>query len=323
MPLRVVKLPCSQSTHLCASAGMNLLKLTTALLAGAVTSIVIGCGGGSSSSGSSQPGPAAGGTPPPSTGNRQPPPPTGDGQTPPPNGGTQPPPAPSVPTAALPLNVGKRWNYTVNSKSTVVIGGISQTNVDNVRLLSVNRATTWQGRDAWALTQVDRPRDLTKARTAASVSLSTVYLAQDADGLFKWMDASTSGSWSQVLSAKTATFAGEFFMAGGPSQGSGLDVSGPTPVTVPAGTFNTVEVSHDATVTGQYAKADIFESRAEYYADGVGLVSSKWSYSYDDNDPQGTDTSTTGTINLTAADSGAAIVTESEPNDAGTTGGAQ
>src|SRR3954464_12139988 len=85
MPLRVVKLPCSQSTHLCASAGMNLLKLTTALLAGAVTSIVIGCGGGSSSGGSSQPGPAAGETPPPSTGNGQPPPSTGDGQTPPPN----------------------------------------------------------------------------------------------------------------------------------------------------------------------------------------------------------------------------------------------
>jgi hypothetical protein len=301
---------------------MYLRKFTTAVLAVAVTSIVMGCGGGGSSSGASQPGPAAGDTPPPSTGSGQPPPPNG-GTQPPPNGGTQPPPAPSVPTAALPLNVGKRWNYTVNSKSSVVIGGVSQTNVDNLRLLSVNRATTWQGRDAWALTQVDRPRDLTKARTAASVNLSTVYLAQDDDGLLKWMDASPNGRWTQVLSAKSATFTGEFFMAGGPSQGNGLDVSGPIPVTVPAGTFNAVEVSHDAKVTGQYATADIFESRSEYYADGVGLVSSKWSYSYDDNDPQGTDTSTTGTIDLTAADSGAAIVKESEPNDAGTTGGAQ
>src|SRR3569833_2037064 len=106
-------------------------------------------------------------------------------------------------------------------------------------------------------------------------------------------------------------------MAGGFSQGNGLEVSGPTPVTVPAGTFNTVEVSHEASVTGQYVPADISEKRAEYYADGIGLVSATWSYSYDDNDPQGADTSSTGTISLTGADSGAALVKESEPNDAG------
>src|SRR3569833_1070213 len=303
---------------------MQRLKFTTILLAMSATSTLIGCGGGGgSATASGQPGPAAGGTPPPSNGGSQPPPSNGGTQPPPSGGGSQPPPSPSVPTAVLPLTAGKRWNYTVTSKSTVVIGGISQTDVDNLRLLSVNQATTWQGRDAWALTQIDRPRDLTKARTAASVSFSTVYLAQDADGLFKWMDASPNGSWTQLLSAKSASFTGEFFMAGGPSQGSGLDVSGPPPVPVPAGTFNAVEVSHDAKVTGQYATADIFESRTEYYADGVGLVSAKWSYSYDDNDPQGADTATTGTIQLTAADSGAAIVKESEPNDAGTTSGAQ
>jgi len=48
------------------------------------------------------------------------------------------------------------------------------------------------------------------------------------------------------------------------------------------------ESGREATVTGPTATADIFEKRHKYYADGVGLVSSTWSYSYDHNDPQGT-----------------------------------
>jgi hypothetical protein len=155
------------------------------------------------------------------------------------------------------------------------------------------------------------------------LTASTLYLAQDAAGLDLWVGASGTGKWAHILSTQSASFDGTFLMAGGPAQGSGSQVSGPTPIVVAPGTYDSVEVQHKASVTGQFVAADIFEDRQEYYADKVGLVRAAWSYSVDSNDPQGADTSSTGTINLTGIDSGPNVVAESEPNDLGTGTGAQ
>jgi hypothetical protein len=219
----------------------------------------------------------------------------------------------------VPFAAGKRWIYDVNSTNTAVIAGVSQTKVDDERLLYVNGAVTWQGRAAWQVTQYDRPKAPTGA---AGFIASTLYLAQDSNGLDLWVP-SGAGGWAHILSTQSASFDGTFLMAGAPAQGHDLHISGPAAVAVPLGSYNAVDVSHKAVVTGQFAAADISEERHEYYGDNVGLVRATWGYSVDNNDPQAADTSSTGSINLTTADTGPNVVNEAEPNDLGSETGAQ
>ena len=111
---------------------------------------------------------------------------------------------------------------------------------------------------------------------------------------------------------------GTFFLVDGPPRDplGELEMS-LSSASVPYGSFTTLRARHDYTETGQYATEDIFDAAAEHYADQVGLVRGWWDYSYDDNDPRGTDTETSGTIELTHMDSGPFpdFVSEDEPND--------
>jgi hypothetical protein len=224
--------------------------------------------------------------------------------------------------ASLPFAAGKRWLYDFHTKNSASgPTGVSQTESEGQRLLYVDGEVNWQGRSAWQITQYDRP---TKPQTAGNFVATTLYVVQDADGLERWVPTAVGGDWKRILSAKEASFsAGAFLMAGMPAQGDGLQQSGPTPITVAAGSFSTVDVSHEASLTGQYAPSDIFEKRHEYYADNVGLVSAAWSYSVDNNDPQATDTSSTGSLSLNSIDSGPNVLTEAEPNDVGSELGAE
>jgi len=281
--------------------------LTAILLSLGIAGALAGCGGGGSSSPTgqsssgdspAQPGAGSGDT---GVG-------TGTG-----TGSTTPPVAPPAPTT-FPLMSGRHWSYHLKIDNSVVSGtGISTYSFDGERLLATESEGVFQGQNAWELTQYDRPA----APVDASGYTKTIfYLYQDSTGLHKWVDTADGGLWKQVFSADmTPVTGGTFMMAGGPAKGTESDESAPIPITVPFGTFQSLLLSHTYNISGQYQPADIAESRSEYYADQVGLAKATWNYSYDDNDPAATDTSSRGSIDLVSADVGANVLAEIEPND--------
>jgi len=126
---------------------------------------------------------------------------------------------------------------------------------------------------------------------------------------------SGGGEWRQVLSTQSADIAnGTFVFSQGPTHGRGLHLSTGN-VTVPAGSYPSVIVGHHASQHDQYATATWDEDRVEAFADGVGVVRSRWDYFYDDKDPQAADISQHGSVVLFQAFGRWGFNFEDEPND--------
>jgi hypothetical protein len=223
----------------------------------------------------------------------------------------------TVPAARLPLAAGAQWLYSVEQTNRAIASstGVSTTEFSGRRLLHTEDEVAWQGRSAWRLTQFDLQ---TAPENAPGLEVVQIYLAQDADGLYKWTGTASEGEWKRILSTHSLAFdAATFLMAGGPSHEETIELRPAVTSVVPAGTYTTLLAYHEFTQTGQYAPEDIFEERWEYYADGVGLVSAAWDYSYDDNDPQGTDLTSVGAVDLLGTNIGPTVSREVEPNDVG------
>jgi hypothetical protein len=263
-------------------------------------------GGGGGDDTASSPPPTGTPSPPPAPG---PAPPPGPAPAPPPSGGT--------PTS-IQFAAGKRWLYDVDRTNTVIATstGVQSFPFVGKRVLHAVEELQWQGRTAWKLRQYD----LKNAPGASpGLEVATMYVSQTADGVDKWLDSSTGGEWRRILSRQSSNFDNNtFLMAGGPSHDDGTELTSSVSITTPSGTYSTVVAHHDFTETGTFATRDIFEERDEYYADGVGLVRAAWDYSFDDNDPRGTDLKSVGIVDLRGVDTGPVVVAESEPNDDGT-----
>lgn len=226
------------------------------------------------------------------------------------------PPPPAVPAAGVPFATGKRWRYEAIDTTVVCASstGCSKDGFQGSYYVHVEAEASWQGRSAWR-TMVYRLQGNPGAE--AGFRTITEYLAQDETGLWQWVATGEGGEWRQILSRTAASFGNStFFLADGPAHGDEMVLS-PGSATVPAGTFTTVKALHEFKQTGRYAPEDIFETTAEHYADGVGLVLASWDYSFDDNDPAGTDIVSKGMLALTHVDEGPfpAFVAGAEAND--------
>jgi hypothetical protein len=150
------------------------------------------------------------------------------------------------------------------------------------------------------------------------MSVRVEHLSQGPEGLERWFSTSTGGSWRTILSRQSPSYGNStFLLLDGPTHEDDMHLS-PGSVTVPAGSYTTVQALHDYRETGQFATRDIFEARTEDYADGIGLVAGRWDYSFEDNDPRGTNIISKGEILLTHVDNGPFpdFIAEQEPNDA-------
>ncbi len=149
-------------------------------------------------------------------------------------------------------------------------------------------------------------------------SFSDMYLSNDQNNLWKWDD---SLQWMKIVGPdmSTSSMDIEWFFALDAKHYSTITPSVGN-VTVPAGTFNSLKLYHHYdNYGGSYNPEDVSETIYESHSDGVGLVLSSYSYSYDDNDPQGFDWSYTDTYELTGFNSVSvpSIYTEIEPNHGG------
>jgi len=224
------------------------------------------------------------------------------------------PPPGSTPVGQInfPLALGKKWLYDDTSSGTVCIAGCSTSIFSGRSVLVIDSQLTLQSEVA------SRVRQFRIAHNGA-FSVSTMYLAQRSSGLAKF--SVTASAWRTVLSTTSTSFSnGAFLLAGGPLHDAPHVLATET-VTVPAGSYAVVAVSHEFTQTGPSAPADIFEDEIERFANNVGLVTAFQDYTFDDNNPSGLDQFAFRLYRLRAFDTFAspALVTESEPNDSGTT----
>lgn len=221
----------------------------------------------------------------------------------------------AVPTADVPLVSGKRWRYQ-GLDSTSVCGSsppCSKARFSGEYFLHVEGQEQWQGRSAWrtVIYKLPNPTD------AEPMTVRVEHLSQSPDGLERWIATSTGGTWRTILSRRSASYGNStFLLVDGPTHEDDMTLSASS-ATVPAGSFTTVRARHEYRETGQFATRDIFETRTEDYANGVGLVAGRWDYSFDDNDPSGTDIVSKGELALTHVDNGPfpEFVAEQEPND--------
>ena len=216
----------------------------------------------------------------------------------------QPPPPFQYPTTA-----GKYWVYADTSSGTVCSGsGCSSSSFKGILMVRSDGLLTWQGRQALRLRRYRLPGSAGTFEVTAPV-----YLSQGAGGLEVW----DNNAWATVISPSRAPVTGgAFAFVDGPNYSAPITYSS-SAVTVPAGSFTAVLAAYDYSDTGPYNTKDIFETRSERYADGVGLVTGFLSLSVDDNDPQGVDVGARGTLTLLSVDAGSpvAVLAEVEPND--------
>jgi len=227
-----------------------------------------------------------------------------------------------APKATLPLSVGKRWLYDVEiARSVSSATGVSRYSFSGERFLHVEEDVLWAGRSAWKIVEYDL---MTDRSSADDLEISTTYLAQDANGLERWFNVAPQGEWRRVLSSRSVSFSnGGFLLMYGPTKGNQETKQSIQAITVPAGTYNSVRANYEFAETGQFAPVDIFESRSEYYADGIGPIGATWDYLKDDNDPRGIDETDRGSARLKSIDAGYSVVMEQEPNDNGVANAAQ
>lgn len=221
--------------------------------------------------------------------------------------------APPVAPMQLPLAAGNAWLYEGESSATVwTASGVSTSSFAGWQVVFVEEADTYDSRSAWRVRKYTLDQTVT---TDSALEADFFYLCGDADGLYR---AQPGASWRNVILFAEPSFDNNsFILAGGPAHVEGASMSAST-VQVPAGSFATLVIEHEYSSTGPYSGEDIFESRREHYADGVGLVAASWSYSFDDNDPSGIDITTQGTAVLLEPMNGAALpylTPELEPND--------
>lgn len=218
-----------------------------------------------------------------------------------------------VPAVVVPLTLGNAWRYSVVDTATVSAWstGTSRTSFVGERFLYVAEELSLGGKQAARV--VFHDFNSTPSSSRPAYAGRSEYLANDTDGIWRW----TGTSWRQLTSFTSPTVAsGAFLMTGGPRKGSDLTMA-VAPVTVPAGSFQTLQSTHQSSERGQYATEHWSVLEREYWANGVGLVASTWMNSFDDKDPQAADIWQRGTIELTHhnASSLPTTATESEPND--------
>lgn len=217
----------------------------------------------------------------------------------------------------MPLEEGRRWRYVEDSETTVCASstGCDTDTFVGRHFVVVEGQETFRGRSAWRV-RIHSMRDDASSGDYAYGTRS-MHLSQDGGGLAQWIPS--PGEWRQVLSTSTASIQdGTFFLVDGPPRDPDRRLAmGTSSVTVPFGSFSTLEVAHEYRQTGQHAPEDIFDSAEEHYADQVGMVLGTWDYHFDDNDPAGTDVITAGSLALTDVDTGPFpdFVSEVEPND--------
>jgi hypothetical protein len=228
--------------------------------------------------------------------------------------------APAVPAVEFPLAAGKRWRYQ-GLDSTIIVA--ASTGIDKVRFsgeyfVHIEGEEQWEGRSAWRTT-VYKLAEIQTGEPALSVEVE--HLFQGPEGLERWFATGDGGNWRTILSRTSAAYGNStFLLVDGPTHEDDMSLS-PASVTVPAGSYSTVQALHEYRETGQFATRDIFETRTEDYANAVGLVAGRWDYSFDDNDPAAADIVSKGEILLTHIDNGPFpdFVAELEPNDASAT----
>lgn len=215
----------------------------------------------------------------------------------------------------LPLEEGRRWRYTEFDETTVCGGstGCSTTVFEGRHFVRVEENVSHQGRSAWRM-RIYSFRDNASPSDYAFDATSTL-VSRDATGLQQWIVG--SAEWRTVFSTTTSSVQnGTFFLVDGPPRDRNLTMSSSS-TTVPYGSFSTLRVGHEYRQTGPHAPEDIFDSASEHFAPDVGMVRGSWDYSYDDNDPSGTDVISAGSLELTHVDVGPFpdLVPEAEPND--------
>jgi len=222
---------------------------------------------------------------------------------------------PPIPVINIPFLVGRKWGYARNDTTTIVAAstGVTQVRFTGERYAWVAEQLSLGGRSAWRVNLYDY--NSTPSSGDPEFTVEQIYLAQDANGLARWVALSGGGEWRQVLSTQSADIAnGTFVFSQGPTHGGGLHLSTGN-VTVPAGSYPSVIVGHHASQHDQYATATWDEDRVEAFADGVGVVRSRWDYFYDDKDPQAADISQHGSVVLFQAFGRWGFNFEDEPND--------
>ena len=216
----------------------------------------------------------------------------------------------------FPLQQGNVWLYESTSSATVWTGtGTSTSEFEGLRVLYAQEPVTHQGRDGWLIRDFTMDETLT---AASALDQDWFYLASDAYGTYKADPDRSSGAWENLIVVGAAEFDNSgFLLAGGPAHSDGTDQTS-VQFDGQLGTYWTVRCEHDYTRTGQYATEDIFETRREYFADGLGLLYSFWDYDYDDNDPSGFDYYIDGSAELIDVVNGPLtprMVLEDEPNN--------
>lgn len=209
-------------------------------------------------------------------------------------------------TMTFPSTAGKTLTYNSTTKTGYMSQyGYSNTITEGTYYMYVRDKSTRYGKLCTKLFQLFLDN-------TGRFTYSTYYIAQEGGEL----SILFMTSWKRILSlySITPTIDG-FLFAPGPQHIAPLSLTA-AQVTTPAGSFNGVKIKYHFTQTGQYATHDIFEDSYEIYADGVGLITSEWSYDDDDNDPQGTDFSGSGTVTLIGIDAiGIPVLSdEVEPN---------
>lgn len=260
------------------------------------------CGGGGGDGG-------GGGAPPPVGSNPPNPPPPGPAPAPAPAPAPSPAPSPTA-TFHIPFAPDKQWHYAMSEESRA-LGGVYEFTGDLV--LYVENELQWQGRTAWKLTQL---KERIEGPAKFAFTIEPLYLSQSSAGLDRWIGTETSGSWRRLLSYESSLFSNNTFLyAGRVESGRGSTVTAQVPISVPAGSFVTLEASVEFNDgDGGAGPSDIFERHHEFYADGVGLVRSSWDVDFDDNQGNG-DYGTDGLVELLSVDGTPEILSESEPND--------
>ena len=219
------------------------------------------------------------------------------------NGGGSPPPPPPVPPPAvqLPLQVGKRWLYDYERRSSVTTAtGVAASEFVGQLGVEVERQESEGG---W------RIRTMSIGDTLSS---SAHVVFQDRDGL----QVHDGSKWRRVVSNASGPTEG-FWFAGDPVSDVRINASSGT-VETPAGPRAALVLKAEySNLSQSSAPIHVSEQRTEYYVDGIGLVMCTWSYSKNDHDPRGIDESVRGSMKLTHVDGGPfpAIVREREPND--------
>jgi len=217
----------------------------------------------------------------------------------------------------VPLAEGNAWLYYGESSGSVWSQyGYSSSSSEELRVLFVERAAAYEGHDGWLVRNYTLDQTVT---TETGLRSEYFYLDSDVDGLYR-AEPDDDDGWLNVILFTAANFSDSSFMlADGPAHSDGTTL-GVGSVQVPAGSFQTLTIEHDYTSTGPYAPEDIFETRYEHYADGVGLVRASWNYSFDDNDPSGFDITAQGYAELIDVMNGPSLpylAAELEPNDDG------